>query len=476
MTPLPARLRHHVLSRLFAVFVRPAPRPDTVRLGVGYGSWNVPLHALPSGARGYCVGVGEDTQLDEALLDRGCEVHAFDPTPRAAAHARAVQARRPDYQFTPVGVWDDDTTARFYVPADPRHVSHSIVNLQGTASSFEASVRRVATLLAERGHDHLDLLKLDIEGAEHTVLPDLLASGVRPTVLCVEFDQPVPLRAVLGRVRELRRAGYVPVDVDVWNVTLVRTDSAERGTTVGARPGGSIGRYLDLVDDQHEQLARARPTETLVRRILKRALPPSRRHRARSLATAVIRPWERRKAAALVDRSPLLVHLGSGPAPKPGWVNVDLAGGSVDLAWDLARPLPFPDDSVDGVFSEHVLEHLPLAAGAALVSECHRVLRPGATLRVGVPDAGAMLRSYADDGALIEATRPGRPTPLLAVQEVFYWHGHTTMYDAPTLRLLLEEAGFELVRDRPFGATALPVCPDTAARRAETLYVEGRAP
>lgn len=72
------------------------------------------------------------------------------------------------------------------------------------------------------------------------------------------------------------------------------------------------------------------------------------------------------------------LNVGCGWLPLPGWINVDLVGLPIDLAWDLSRTLPFDEGSVDAVFHEHVIEHLPASAGYKLLKECHRVLRPGA--------------------------------------------------------------------------------------------------
>jgi predicted SAM-dependent methyltransferase len=157
---------------------------------------------------------------------------------------------------------------------------------------------------------------------------------------------------------------------------------------------------------------------------------------------------------------------------------VDLAGDPVDLAWNLARPLPLPAGCAHGVFSEHVLEHLPFEAGLALLREAHRLLRPGGIVRIGVPDAGKLLRSYVEGGrGFIEETRAGRPTPMTAVNELFYWYRHCWLYDTETLTLALEAAGFAEAREREFGASDLPGgSPDTPDRRAESLYVEAVRP
>lgn len=164
-------------------------RPDLVRLGSRYGGWIVPVIALDASSACYCAGVGEDISFDLALIERfGCEVHAFDPTPRAIAHVAHVAAEEPCFRFQPVGVWDRDESLRFYAPADPSHVSHSVLNLQNTAEYFEAPCQSLRTLMQARGHDHIDLLKLDIEGAEHRVIASMLAEHIDVEVLCVEFD------------------------------------------------------------------------------------------------------------------------------------------------------------------------------------------------------------------------------------------------------------------------------------------------
>ena len=185
-------------------------------------------------------------------------------------------------------------------------------------------------------------------------------------------------------------------------------------------------------------------------------------------------PRSRRRAAAIASSmSPLRLNLGCGPVPLAGWVNIDIAGSSADLIWDLRRGLPYSDMSCTAIFHEHTLEHLTLGDGLAMLRECHRVLLPGGVLRLGVPDFGAYVRSYVDDGrGILSSVRPGRPTLMFALQEVIYGYGHRAVFDEETLATLLVAAGFDSPRRRDYGDSAMIPCPDSEARRDETLYME----
>lgn len=192
------------------------------------------------------------------------------------------------------------------------------------------------------------------------------------------------------------------------------------------------------------------------------------------LTTAAL-PWERRVARRLVaEGRHRRLHLGCADNYVPGWCNIDLArpGRKLDLRWDLRRPLPFAADSVEAIFSEHLLEHIPFPAALNLLRQCHRLLRVGGVCRLGVPDLERYILSYTGKDSIIDDVRPGRPTRALAVAELFFLHGHRSMYDFETLSLMLTEAGFRTVGRSGFGRGRIVPCPDRSNRRQETLYME----
>jgi predicted SAM-dependent methyltransferase len=234
-----------------------------------------------------------------------------------------------------------------------------------------------------------------------------------------------------------------------------------------------LTEYLDEWESHPARLSDPQPNQPLIVRLGRQIVPRRFQFRSRLLATDLLVARERRRAARLASRRPLLLHPGCQKVRKEGWINIDLAGFPVDLAWNLLRPLPFPASVADVVFHEHLLEHFSLRDGLNLSRDWFRVLRPSGVLRIGVPDAGSYAHSYVEDpDGFLSKIRPNRPTPLLALQELFYWQNHRTMYDFETLRLLLMAAGFERVEQKSFGESEITPSPDSAHRELETLYVE----
>ncbi|MDP3970734.1 MAG: FkbM family methyltransferase [bacterium] len=202
----------------------------TERIGTNYGGWVIPANYLTKDSVCYCAGVGEDVSFDLGIIKKYvCKVYAFDPTPRAQEYIEKNVEPDPNFVFVDVGLWDEDTTMKFYSPKNPDHVSHSIVNLQKTDTYFEAKVKRLSTIMRELQHDKLSLLKLDIEGAEYKVLDSLVDDKVDIDILCIEFDEGHTKMdndyksRIKGSLEKLFAMGYVMIDVDQsCNYTLIK--------------------------------------------------------------------------------------------------------------------------------------------------------------------------------------------------------------------------------------------------------------
>jgi predicted SAM-dependent methyltransferase len=155
---------------------------------------------------------------------------------------------------------------------------------------------------------------------------------------------------------------------------------------------------------------------------------------------------------------------------------------------------------VRGIFTEHFLEHLDYYEEAPrFLKECRRVLAPGGTIRIIVPDGAKYLEAYCagDLGAMgsfsplvtLDPESDAAPfsiekqvLPFRTKMEVVNFHfrqsgQHRFSYDFETLAGLLQECGFESIVQSQFRLTRLPVLAiDSAERARESLVVEAVAP
>jgi Uncharacterized protein conserved in bacteria len=145
---------------------------------------------------------------------------------------------------------------------------------------------------------------------------------------------------------------------------------------------------------------------------------------------------------------------------------------------DFSRPLPIPDACLDGVFSEHVQEHFTLDEGIAVLKECHRVLVPGGWLRLIMPDAELVLRSYLQNPQDLLDHRPvPSHQPMEAVNSYFRQrYEHQCLYDFDLARYAFESAGFRNVFRAGFREGKCPseLMLDDPKYAWESLYVEAQ--
>lgn len=181
-------------------------------LGTEYGGWPVVDGTVGPDSIVYSVGLGEDISFDLALIEKCAPlVWGFDPTPKSRSWIEA-QSLPPQFHFQPVGVGARDGEMTFYPPANEHYVSFSAAPGEGqTRAPITAPVERIATIALRLGHDHIDVLKMDIEGFEYDVLDDLLAGPLRPALLLVEFHHGmygIANARTRRAVDQLRATGY----------------------------------------------------------------------------------------------------------------------------------------------------------------------------------------------------------------------------------------------------------------------------
>jgi predicted SAM-dependent methyltransferase len=160
---------------------------------------------------------------------------------------------------------------------------------------------------------------------------------------------------------------------------------------------------------------------------------------------AVAPLFMRRKIAKwLAEPGPRIVNLGGGSNTFDRWLTADM-DPRADVFVDVTKPLPFPDERVDVVYLEEVIEHISRDQGSRLLAECHRVLKPGGALRLTTPCLDLFAEQF--DGSASCEKR---------INEIFYQHGHRYVYSKAGVRAMLEAAGLTAVTESSFRDGASP--------------------
>jgi predicted SAM-dependent methyltransferase len=173
------------------------------------------------------------------------------------------------------------------------------------------------------------------------------------------------------------------------------------------------------------------------------------------------------------------LQIGAQSNSIDGWLNVDIFPKENTVAYmDATEPFPFESDSLDYIFSEHMIEHVTYEGGARMLRECYRTLKPGGKVRIGTPDLQAVVRVLTDSqhpavqryirfyvDRFVGPTVPYDPAQM--VNTLFYQFGHQFIYNESSLTHALQQAGFTGVRRFDVGVSDDPLLQRVEQHMAE---------
>ncbi|MDY6980759.1 MAG: FkbM family methyltransferase [Pseudomonadota bacterium] len=180
------------------------------------GGWLFCPDTLNSESVVYSFGVGEDIDFDLVLIDQyDLVVHAFDPTPSTVDWLSARPNIPENLDFHPWAVTDRDGMITLYprVRGNKKSkVMYTLIAEEGDADSgVDVPALTIGAIMSKLGHDHIDLMKVDIKGAEYNLLENMLDNSIKPKQLLIEFHHRMPgigPKKTAVAIRRLRETGY----------------------------------------------------------------------------------------------------------------------------------------------------------------------------------------------------------------------------------------------------------------------------
>ncbi len=200
-----------------------------------------------------------------------------------------------------------------------------------------------------------------------------------------------------------------------------------------------------------------------------------RRFRESERSAADIAQKNRSMIDSLLQGSvPIKLEMGAGcNRGIPGWTYID-TNGQCDLLMDLSQPLAFPDNSVDIIYSSHLLEHFTYPELMSFLAECLRILKPGGSFSAAVPNARIFLDSYHDPDRFNPAIYcPYKPayhynSKIDYVNYIAYMDGHHKyMFDEDNVLEVLRKTGYRNAKLRNADKEL-----DLESRDFQSIYVE----
>ena len=191
-------------------------RPEIARDVLISDNWKFCADGLGQNSIVYSLGVGDSVDFDLDLIERfGVTVHTFDPTPYAEEWI-GKQDLPANLVFHPWAAAGQDGSLRLFRRVNTRGKRSTVMwtadDSAGDASDYiDAPAYTIATMMDKLGHDSVDLLKMDVEGAEFEILDGLKATDRLPRQLLVEYHHRFPgigKQRTADSIQHLNDLGY----------------------------------------------------------------------------------------------------------------------------------------------------------------------------------------------------------------------------------------------------------------------------
>ncbi len=159
----------------------------------------------------------------------------------------------------------------------------------------------------------------------------------------------------------------------------------------------------------------------------------------------------------------LKLNLGAGNNPIKGWINADIMPKDWNVLYiDAKKKMPFKNNTLDYILSEHLIEHLLREDGKKMLKEFFRILKKGGKIRISAPDIVFITSLYNKNNdneyyikkitkRFLKDIYKKDYRSVFVINNAFYNWGHKFLYDETLLVETLQEAGFKNISREVYG-------------------------
>ncbi len=195
------RLFHKYLSKILGLNIESILSYSWY--GSNYGGFYLCPDNLNANSIIYSFGLGEDISFDLAVINNfNCQVYGFDPTPKSLQYVEQLGEKK--LVIRGIGIGKSQGVLTFYLPKNSDHVSGSLLKNHKLDAKIEVNIDTFDNLVCFYNHTEIDVLKMDIEGTEFEVIPEILNSKVVVKQILIEFHPRFFLDGYLRLYRILK--------------------------------------------------------------------------------------------------------------------------------------------------------------------------------------------------------------------------------------------------------------------------------
>lgn len=196
------------------------------KIGNNSEGWWISAENLTLPPLVFSLGLGEDVSFDVGMMhEYDAIVYGIDPTPKSIHYVKSLNLPQ-RFTLLDYAISDVDGLVEFNLPIDNNSISGSITSIHSDHKIIVKS-RKFATVLDELSLDgnKIDILKMDVEGAEYKIVNDIFRAGIFPRQILIEFHHffdSFSKKDTVESIELLSKFGYKLFYIEGYNYSFIK--------------------------------------------------------------------------------------------------------------------------------------------------------------------------------------------------------------------------------------------------------------